>query len=114
MKLIPLATFSSELEATLAKNALEQNGISVSFAGGQQVVAWDGAPFGITLVVAENDLDEATTVLKEAKKVGGDRIEWEWPQEKKIHERIRMIRSVSFILIIGLVAIVYVIVRLSR
>jgi hypothetical protein len=62
------------------------------------------------LVVAESDFEEAITLLEEAKKVGGDRIEWEWPQERKIRKRIRIIRSVCVILIIGLVAIGYVIV----
>jgi hypothetical protein len=75
MKLVTLATFPSEFEATLAKNALEQNGINACFAGGEQVIVQTYAlpAYGTTLAVAENDLKEAIENPQ------GSKREWRFP-----------------------------------
>jgi len=69
MKLVTLATFRSELAATLAKNALEEKGIRATFSGGRWAPS-DWAIEGVSLVVAEKDLERASEILNEAWEYG--------------------------------------------
>lgn len=90
-----LHTFPGEFEATLAKNALEQNGIKVSFAGGQEGIGWEKfVPVGTTLVVAEKDLEEANEILKEAREQGG--VESKYPQEEMTGDRFYRISIIAY------------------
>jgi len=76
MKLATIGAFRSEFEATLAKDALEANGIRASFAGGYPAIGLGGYSL---LVVDQKDLKRAVKILKEVKKHDGTNLEWTWP-----------------------------------
>jgi hypothetical protein len=91
MKPVTLALFPSDFDAALVKNLLETRGIRATFAGGYQVIAWDGAPHGTTLVVAEKDLEQAINIINEVREQSSRRVESECPQEKEADDRISRI-----------------------
>lgn len=76
MKLATVGAFRSESEATLAKDALEANGIRSSFAGGYPAIGLGGYTL---LVVDQKDLKRTVKILKEVKKHDGSNLEWTWP-----------------------------------
>jgi len=94
MKLVTLATFPSEFEATLAKNALDEKGIKAAFAGGTEVIA----PPSISLVVEEKDLQPAGEILKEAWEYGSLHAGHEWAEEEKIGDRAYRVNPIAILI----------------
>jgi hypothetical protein len=109
MKPVTLALFPTEFDAALVKNLLETRGIQATFAGGYQVIAWDGAPHGTTLVVAEKDLEQAIKIFNEVREQSRRRLESECPQEEKADDRIstisRLVMFVSYVIILVLIKV---------
>ena len=107
MKLITLANFPSEFEATLARNILKANGVHATFAGRRPIIAWRGVPQGETvLVVEEKDLERAIHILREAKEQAEPHGEWSYPEREKILSRFRRAYGIALLVILGFAIVV--------
>jgi hypothetical protein len=97
-KLVTLATFPTEFQARVVKNALKENGVRASFAGGVPELVAYGVPYGCTLVVAEKDLAKATTIINEVRQQAEPAVECEPPQDVQVGDRILRISAIGFLL----------------
>jgi hypothetical protein len=83
-RLVTLATFSSPVEAALARNILAEAGIRAEATEGANASVWGGMLGGVKLLVDENDLERAGELLDEAL---GDPLESEdEPDEPDEHD----------------------------
>jgi hypothetical protein len=114
MNPVTLALFLTEFDAALVKNLLETRGIQATFAGGYQVIAWDGAPHGTTLVVAEKDLEQAIKIFNEVREQSRRRLESECPQEEKADDRISTISRLVFLMFVSYVIILVLVKVFTR